>query len=290
MEETNLVHVSVIIKTEYDLNKETNEILNVKNTVLKSDEIEFENKRKRSANSTKEPQKAKTTIEDLSEQTNLAIAYIKQSSIKFTKLAAKVLGAVNENGEVLTTPNGKNVRVRTRYIKDSETKVMYPVMDIVDNDNPDKLPTISNSLVVSCNGRDNEILSAYGYFYVVVKAACGDMAVLKFYNSMEELAESNGITLPEDFVVPKDSLYVQNMNSNKPEESQEETLQANTEQSTDEAQCAPDNQRQEEDETNLPVSHGEDEELNNIIGNALSEVKSDLDDNENNNVVDDSDI
>lgn len=277
-QERKLIHVVSVIKTEYDLDAETKEVLNVKNTVLKTDDIEFESKRQKRSSST--PKTDKITIETLSEKSGVAIAYMRQSSVKLTKVAAKVLGVINDEGEVYKTPNGKNVRIRTRYVKDSTTKIMYPIMEVVDSDEPDRLPQVNDSLTISFNGRDKEYLSGFGIFFVMRPAAENpNIIVLDSFDSIDELAKSYNVEIPEGFVLPKDSVY----SSDKSED--EEKAESNEEPKDDDEGVKVD-EESNVDSLKAPSSPEEseqerkDRELDEIIGNALSDTELSGDDND----------
>lgn len=277
-QERKLIHVVSVIKTEYDLDTETKEVLNVKNTVLKTDDIEFESKRQKRSSST--PKTDKITIETLSEKSGVAIAYMRQSSVKLTKVAAKVLGVINDEGEVYKTPNGKNVRIRTRYVKDSTTKIMYPIMEVVDSDEPDRLPQVNDSLTISFNGRDKEYLSGFGIFFVMRPAAENpNIIVLDSFDSIDELAKSYNVEIPEGFVLPKDSVY----SSDKSED--EEKAESNEEPKDDDEGVKVD-EESNVDSLKAPSSPEEseqerkDRELDEIIGNALSDTELSGDDND----------
>lgn len=277
-QERKLIHVVSVIKTEYDLDAETKEILNVKNTVLKTDDIEFESKRQKRSSSA--PKTDKITIETLSEKSGVAIAYMRQNSVKLTKAAAKVLGVINDEGEVYKTPNGKNVRIRTRYVKDSTTKIMYPIMEVVDSDEPDRLPQVNDSLTISFNGRDKEYLSGFGIFFVMRHAVENpDIIVLDSFDSIDELAKSYNVEIPEGFVLPKDSVY----SSGKSED--EEKVESNEEPKDDDERVKVDEEGNV-DALKAPSSPKEDEqerkdrELDEIIGNALSDTELTGDDND----------
>lgn len=277
-QERKLIHVVSVIKTEYDLDAETKEVLNVKNTVLKTDDIEFESKRQKRSSSA--PKTDKITIETLSEKSGVAIAYMRQSSVKLTKVAAKVLGVINDEGEVYKTPNGKNVRIRTRYVKDSTTKIMYPIMEVVDSDEPDRLPQVNDSLTISFNGRDKEYLSGFGIFFVMRPAAENpNIIVLDSFDSIDELAKSYNVEIPEGFVLPKDSIY----SSDKSED--EEKAESNEEPKDDDEGVKVD-EESNVDSLKAPSSPEEseqerkDRELDEIIGNALSDTELSGDDND----------
>lgn len=277
-QERKLIHVVSVIKTEYDLDVETKEVLNVKNTVLKTDDIEFESKRQKRSSSA--PKTDKITIETLSEKSGVAIAYMRQNSVKLTKAAAKVLGVINDEGEVYKTPNGKNVRIRTRYVKDSTTKIMYPIMEVVDSDEPDRLPQVNDSLTISFNGRDKEYLSGFGIFFVMRPAAENpNIIVLDSFDSIDELAKSYNVEIPEGFVLPKDSVYSSGKSEDEEKvENQEESKDDDEGVKVDEegnvdALKAPSNPEESEQER-------KDRELDEIIGNALSDTELTGDDND----------
>lgn len=277
-QERKLIHVVSVIKTEYDLDAETKEVLNVKNTVLKTDDIEFESKRQKRSSSA--PKTDKITIETLSEKSGVAIAYMRQNSVKLTKAAAKVLGVINDEGEVYKTPNGKNVRIRTRYVKDSTTKIMYPIMEVVDSDEPDRLPQVNDSLTISFNGRDKEYLSGFGIFFVMRPAAENpNIIVLDSFDSIDELAKSYNVEIPEGFVLPKDSVYSsgksedeEKVESHEESKYDDEGVKVDEEENVD-ALKAPSNPEEDEQER-------KDRELDEIIGNALSDTELTGDDND----------
>lgn len=277
-QERKLIHVVSVIKTEYDLDAETKEVLNVKNTVLKTEDIEFESKRQKRSSSA--PKTDKITIETLSEKSGVAIAYMRQNSVKLTKAAAKVLGVINDEGEVYKTPNGKNVRIRTRYVKDSTTKIMYPIMEVVDSDEPDRLPQVNDSLTISFNGRDKEYLSGFGIFFVMRPAVENpNIIVLDSFDSIDELAKSYNVEMPEGFVLPRDSVYSsgksedeEKVESNEEPKDDDEGVKVDEEENVD-ALKAPSNLEEDEQER-------KDRELDEIIGNALSDTELTGDDND----------
>lgn len=280
MEEQNvnpIKHVVNYIKTEYDVDTKTGKVFNFVNTVLKSDDIEFEkvSSRKTQSQQPKAQKKPKITIDTIAATYNLAIAYIRTYNIKFTKEAAKVLGALDEEGKVYHTPSDKNIRIRTRYVRDASTKAMYPIMETVDTDENDKLPQMTDSLVVSCNGRDNEMLSMYGMFYILQPTKENpSICVLKSYDTFEELASANNIEIPEGFEIPKDSSYSIKHKSEEKNEPETESDNAEASSESDEN----DNTKLESDEeriaqtledSNLTQKAMSDEELRAIIDDNL---------------------
>lgn len=274
MEEQNvnpIKHVVSYIKTEYDVNTETGEVTNFVNTVLKTDDIEFEkiSSRRVQNQQAKVSKKPKITIDTIAATYNLAIAYIRTYNIKFTKEAAKVLGALNEEGKVYKTPSDKNIRIRTRYVRDASTKAMYPIMEVVGTDENDKLPQMTDSLVVSCNGRDNEMLSMYGMFYILQPTKENpNVCVLKSYDTFEELASANNIEIPEGFEVPKDSSY---STKNKNEEKTVKEEESNAEKSETEAESDEDKIAQTLDDSGISQEAISDSELRDIINDNLPE-------------------
>lgn len=285
-ENSNKIHVEIIVKTEYDIDKTTGVIENLKNTVLKTDEIEFGRQRR---SSQPKSQVTKITIDTFASMTGLAIAYLRKSSIKFTKEAALMLEVLNENGEVYKTPQGKNVRVRIKYVKDTTTKRVYPIMEVLHDDEPDKSPVFADNFTLSCSGRDNEYISNYGYFYVLQKAKSNnEICVLKPYETLEDLIKENNVTLPEGFTFPNDSII-----SPKKEDGQSEEQNDNTGISEEESEGSnePEGKTDMEDENpapeqeNMPESVKEgienDDELASVINESLGSRLSDSNDDSN---------
>lgn len=282
MEEQNvnpIKHVVSYIKTEYDVNTTTGEISNFVNTVLKSDDIEFEkvSSRRTQSQQPKAQKKPKITIDTIAATYNLAIAYIRTYNIKFTKEAAKILGALSEEGKVYRTPSDKNIRIRTRYVRDAATKAMYPIMEVVDTDENDKLPQMTDSLVVSCNGRDNEMLSMYGMFYILQPTKENpNICVLKSYDTFEELASANNIEIPDGFEIPKDSSYFVKHKNEEKNESEQESNDAESNSESNENNDAPSESDEERiaqtlEDSNLTQKAMSDEELRAIIDDNLPE-------------------
>lgn len=280
-ENSNKIHVEVIVKTEYDIDSVTGVIENLKHTVLKTDDIEFGRQRR---SSQPKQQQTKITIDTFASMTGLAIAYLKKSSIKFTKEAALMLGVLNEDGEIYKTPQDKNVRVRIKYVKDSTTKKIYPVMEVLCDDEPDKSPVFANNYTLSCSGRDNEYISNYGYFYVLQKAKSNnEICVLKPYETLEDLVADNNVTLPEGFVFPNDSVIAPKRNESESngesnDESNSENEQQNEESNSDNNAHKEDESGENEIPDDVKTGIENDDELASVINESLGNQLSDSDD------------
>lgn len=194
-EKKEVVHVTVLVQTDYDIDPVTGTPVNVVSKVIPNGSVEVA----KSGRSSSKTKKTKITLESIAE--NYPVITLAKSYYKMNKVAATVIGALNEDGEHTTTLVGNRIRLQLSYIvEDPATKITTPIIVRDDEEKLVGAQQVRDSLSVGCSGQPNYMLSQFGqYFYVTPHGhKSNEVFKLEGYTTLLDLLKAIGAEIPEE--------------------------------------------------------------------------------------------
>ena len=189
-EEQKLIHVVQLLKLEFDYNPVTGESENQKMTVIKE--------KKPEAKAVKKADKP-LTPEQFLEEKRIPCAFLNKSSLRLNKPAAEYMGLVVD-GNIINSVIGNRIRIKVGYGRNQETREVYPVLEIDDQENKPKSQQLRDNLSISYSGDNNSQLAQYGVAFLIEKIN-EDQFKMTGYDNVEQLVGAmpkGGEPLPED--------------------------------------------------------------------------------------------
>lgn len=192
-EKKEMVHVCILVQTEYDIDPVTGNPVNVVSKVIPGGNVTAP------AHKTASRQKkSKVTLESIAEQ--YPIISLAKSYYKMNKKAAFVIGAINEAGEITNSVIGNRIRLQLTYIVDPNTKVARPVIMRDDEEKLVGAQQVRDALSVGCSGQPNNMISQFGQYFHVTVQGKGDNEIylLDGYPSLLDLLKAINAEIPEE--------------------------------------------------------------------------------------------
>lgn len=192
-EKKEMVHVCILVQTEYDIDPATGNPVNVVSKVIPGGNIETPARKV----STRQ-KKSKVTLESIAEQ--YPVISLAKSYYKMNKKAAHVIGVLNGAGEMTTTLVGNRIRLQLTYIIDPSTKVARPVIMRDDEEKLVGAQQVRDVLSVGCSGQPNNMISQFGQYFHVTVQGSGDNEIylLDGYPTLLDLLKGINAEIPEE--------------------------------------------------------------------------------------------
>lgn len=193
-EKKEMVHVCILVQTEYDIDPATGNPVNVVSKVVPGGNV-VASAHSKAASKSKKP---KVTLESIAEQ--YPVISLAKSYYKMNKKAASVIGVMNEAGEMTNTVLGNRIRLQLTYIVDPTTKVTRPVIMRDDEEKLVGAQQVRDALSVSCSGQPNSMFSQFGQYFHVTAQGEGDNEIylLDGYSTLLDLLKAIGAEIPEE--------------------------------------------------------------------------------------------
>lgn len=189
-EEQKLIHVVQLLKLEFDYNPVTGESENQKMTVIKEKKPEV-----KVAKKADKP----LTPEQFLESKSIPCAFLNKSSLRMNKPAAEYMGLIVD-GNIINSVIGNRIRIKVGYGRNQETREVYPVLEIDDQENKPKSQQLRDNLSISYSGDNNSQLAQYGIVFLIEKIN-EDQFKMIGYDNIEQLIgamSKGGELIPED--------------------------------------------------------------------------------------------
>lgn len=193
-EKKDVVHVTVLIQTDYDIDPTTGIPINVVSKVIPNGSVEVAKPGRASS----KPKKTKVTLESITE--NYPVISLFKSYYKMNRVAATTIGALNEAGDLTTTLVGNRMRLQLSYIVDPTTKITSPVIIRDDEEKLVGAQQVRDALSVGCSGQPNYMFSQFGQYFIVKPKGNkdNDVFILEGFPTLLDLLKSIGAEIPEE--------------------------------------------------------------------------------------------
>lgn len=250
-EKKEMVHVCILVQTEYDIDPATGNPVNVVSKVIPGGNIEAPVRKVPTRQ-----KKSKITLESIAEQ--YPVISLAKSYYKMNKKAASVIGVLNGAGEMTTTLVGNRIRLQLTYIIDPSTKVARPVIMRDDEEKLVGAQQVRDALSVGCSGQPNNMISQFGQYFHVTVQGNGDNEIylLDGYPTLLDLLKGINAEIPEE--LRGEELVDVNEANDEPKE--EAPSEVNGTDSTGEEFIPEDVKNEQEEETVVDESSQQTEE------------------------------